>query len=99
MGLAFLDTMIQVAKEPAIRKTYEMRRGALKASMIIETSVRAYSDRFGQTPLHLDELVEAGLLVSLPADPYGGEFYLDEVGKVRTTSKFADSNRQKGTDK
>ena len=39
------------------------------------------------------------LLVSLPADPYGGEFYFDEAGKVRTTSKFADSNRQKGTDK
>ncbi len=99
LGLAFLDTMIQVAKEPAIRKTYEMRRGALEASMTIETAVRAFSDRFGQTPLHLDELVEAGLLVSLPADPYGGEFYFDEAGKVRTTSKFADSNRQKGTDK
>lgn len=98
LGLAFLETMIQRAKNPAIRKTYELRRDALKASMIIEAATRKYSDRFGRKPLHLEELIEAHLLNALPADPYGGEFYLDETGKVRTTSKFAELNPQHGTE-
>jgi len=40
-------------------------------------------------PASINELVTAGFLKSVPKDPYGGEFYLTDKGKVESTSKFA----------
>jgi hypothetical protein len=34
-------------------------------------------------------MIRAGIIQALPEDPYGGEFYLDEHGKVRSSSKLA----------
>lgn len=89
LGLVFLEAMIAQSKDKAVRQTYELRRDALLAVQQIETALAAYRQRNGRSPGELQELVKAGLLDALPADPYGGEFYLDPEGKVRTTSKLA----------
>jgi tetratricopeptide (TPR) repeat protein len=89
LGLAFLDTMIHSAKDKVVRQSYEMRRDALKAVLAITEAIEVYRTRFGQPLSDLSRLVHLGLLPELPVDPYGGTFYLDEQGKVRTTSKFA----------
>jgi hypothetical protein len=81
--------MIRSAKDKGVRQTYEMRRDALKAVLAIEGALEVYQARFGQYPSDLSRLVQTGLLPELPDDPYGGMFYLDEQGKVRTSSKFA----------
>jgi tetratricopeptide (TPR) repeat protein len=88
-GLAFLETMIRDSKDQAIRKSYEMRRDALLAVITIEQAIGAYRSSSGTIPDNLSALVRSGLLPELPHDPYGGSFYLDARGKVRTTSKFA----------
>lgn len=88
-GLAFLETMIKTAKNPAVRSHYEIRRNALLAVMTIEKAVRAYSDKFQQPPDDLEQLIKMGFLDDVPKDPYGGSFFLDEYGKVRSTSKLA----------
>lgn len=93
-GLKFLDAMIQGAKSQSVKKTYEMRKQALISVLQIEKALTSYRNRFGRLPVELTELVQSGLLVKLPADPYGGTFFLDEQGKVRTSSKFvAPTNR------
>ena len=89
LGLAFLETMILGAKDKTVRQSYEMRRDALKAVMAITEALEEYRIRFGHPPSDLSRLVQFGLLTELPVDPYGGTFYLDEQGKVRTTSKFS----------
>lgn len=89
LGLKFLDTEIRQAKDPAIKKTFVMRRDALLAVKKIEGAIQKYQGAFGHSPPNLQSLVSAGLLAAVPADPYGGEFYLDEAGKVRSSSKFA----------
>ena len=89
LGLAFLETMIKNAKSEAVKKTYMQRRDALQAVVLLEGAIGRYRSRFGKDPLTLDELTKAGVLESLPEDPYGGSFYIDEAGKVRTSSKFA----------
>lgn len=88
-GLLFLETMIVQAKNHAVRQTYELRRDALLAIQELESAVADYRRRNGHPPEHLDNLVKAGLLAAVPVDPYGGTFYLDEGGKIRTTSKLA----------
>jgi tetratricopeptide (TPR) repeat protein len=89
LGLSFLDVMIEKTRDPQVRELYRMRRQALLAARELEDAVAEFRRRFGVTPKQLQELVTAGLIDALPADPYGGRFYLDPEGRVRTTSKFA----------
>ena len=65
-----------------------MRRriGALRGIWVLEQAVEAYRGRFGFAPADLSELVKRGVLGELPTDPYGGVFYLNDQGKVWTTS-------------
>lgn len=88
LGLAFLDTMIRTAKDKAVRKSYELRRDALLATTVIERARDAYKTSFGKLPKEPEALIGAGILPALPADPYGGRFFFDEHGRVRTTSKL-----------
>lgn len=89
LGLAFLETMIKGASDPKTRLIYEKRRDALLTIRGLQEAVVNYRDRFGKTPERIQDLVISDLLPELPIDPYGGTFYLDELGRVRTTSKFA----------
>ncbi|OGR31004.1 MAG: hypothetical protein A2091_06585 [Desulfuromonadales bacterium GWD2_61_12] len=89
LGLAFLETMIQSSRDKAVRKAYEIRREALQAVQSLEAAVADYRLRFGTLPPTLAALVKAKILSKIPVDPYGGTFFLDAGGKVRTTSRFA----------
>lgn len=89
LGLAYLDTMIKGAADRKTRLIYEKRRDALQATQLIDEAVTRYRGSFGNNPVELTDLVEQGSIEKLPVDPYGGTFYLDEQGRVRTTSKFA----------
>ncbi len=88
LGLAFLETMIRTAKDKAVRKSYELRRDALLATQIIAEARDIYRTKYGKLPSSPIELLQKGVLITLPEDPYGGSFYFDERGKVRTTSKL-----------
>lgn len=89
LGMVFLNAMIEQAKDEIVRQTYRLRRDALLAVMTLEQKTAEFKERYGRDIDALEELVAAGLLDALPADPYGGEFYLDATGRIRTTSKFA----------
>jgi tetratricopeptide (TPR) repeat protein len=88
-GLAFLNSMIDQSKDKAVRETYLLRRTALQAVDALETAAAAFRKRFARQPADLEELVASGIVGEIPRDPYGGRFYLDEKGRVRTSSKFA----------
>jgi hypothetical protein len=50
----------------------------------------------GNMPEDLHVLRKGGYLAALPIDPYGGTFFIDTAGKVRSTSKFAPDVAEKG---
>jgi hypothetical protein len=56
---------------------------------MIEQARDHYAEEQGRLPENIDDLLNKGYLETEPIDLYGGEFYLDENGQVRTTSKFA----------
>jgi hypothetical protein len=89
IGIDFLEMMEKGAKDEQIRRLYRLRRTALQAASSIQDAVNQFKEQNGRLPGRLDELVESGFLKRLPEDPYGGRFYLDNSGTVRTTSKFA----------
>lgn len=88
LAIAYLSTMIRSAKSAAIRKSFETRLKALKEVKRVEQSLARYRAEQGGVPTLVD-LVRRGYLDPPPIDPYGGTFYLDDNGMVRTTSKFA----------
>ncbi len=90
LGIIFLDTMTRGARDPQVKNVYKLRREALDAVKIIEQALDSYRLKTGERmPGSLEELVTIGILNALPADPYGGTFYLDDKGKVRSTSRFS----------
>lgn len=88
LGVLFLDTMVKEARDSKVRKSYQLRLDALKAVNQLDNAVKRYAMEFGAFPKGLEQLVSAGIIQSVPSDPYGGIFYLDEHGKVHTTSGF-----------
>lgn len=89
LGIKFIEMMEKSAKDEQTRKLYRMRKAALQAVTSIQSAVVLFREMNGRLPERLEELVEHGNLERLPEDPYGGRFYLDNLGTVRTTSKFA----------
>ena len=89
IGIEFLEMMEKGAKDEQVRKLYRLRRTALQAASTIQSAVSQFKGQNGRLPRRLGELLEHGLMQRLPEDPYGGRFYLDDSGTVRTTSKFA----------
>jgi len=89
MGIAFLKDMIARSRDRQEKQLYELRLKALQALQEIATAVQKYRKDQGRRPADVGKLVSGGYLGRIPQDPYGGTFYLDEKGRVKTTSKLA----------
>jgi tetratricopeptide (TPR) repeat protein len=99
LAIAYLEELIPTARNAAIKKQLITRAEALERILQIEEAINTFRESLKRTPENLEELVKEGFLVSIPEDPYGGIFYLDERGKVRTTSKLALGKRNRGANK
>jgi len=88
-ALVFLDVMIEEATDENVRLMYRLRRDALKAILFLESKLEEFKEKTGREAVSLLELLRTGFVPEIPEDPYGGKFYIDDNGKVRTTSKLA----------
>jgi len=95
MAINYLATMIKNSHNEAMRKTFAMRHAALLEVRRIELARDRYQERFGRLPGSLDDLYAQDLLLEPATDPYGGKFYLEESGTVRSTSKFSNDIGEK----
>lgn len=93
LGIDYLNTMIKIARKEDVKKQYELRLKALKAIYEIEQALELYKRKYMDIPT-IEKLVELKYLKNLPVDPYGGNFYIDNNGRVRTTSKMAFLNQK-----
>lgn len=89
LGILFLETMEKGAKDKKLKRVYSLRKQALAAAQSLSAAVNSFKAISGRAPVNLQEMISAGVIASIPDDPYGGKFYLDENGMVRSTSKFA----------
>jgi tetratricopeptide (TPR) repeat protein len=89
LGIIFLAAMEKGAKDRQIRDVYALRKKALLAVKTLEKAVEEFRSSHRRLPGDLSELVSAGILRSLPVDPYGGNFFVEADGRIRSTSKFA----------
>jgi competence protein ComGC len=56
---------------------------------LIEQARDSFKADHHKLPDSVETLFSSGYLKEIPKDPYGGKFYIDSDGKVKTTSKFA----------
>jgi tetratricopeptide (TPR) repeat protein len=89
LAVAYLSTMLKTARDETARKSFKVRLLAFQEVLRIEHACEEFVQNKGRMPKSLAELEAAGLLADEPVDPYGGHFYLENDGKVNTTSKFA----------
>ncbi len=89
MAIDYLTIMERGAQNPAIKKSFKIRLQAIKDVRRIELARDQYIHAQGVAPTKLDDLIDCGYLSNIPVDPYGGKFYLDLNGNVRSSSKFA----------
>lgn len=89
LALSYMTAMELSATNPAIKKSFQVRIAAFRQVKEIETALKDYlRDFHGEKPT-IDILLDKGYLKEPPVDPYGGEFFIDPTGQVRSTSKFA----------
>jgi tetratricopeptide (TPR) repeat protein len=99
LALAYLKELIPTARNEAIKKQLIIRAQALEKILQLEEAITDFRSRFHRAPENLQELIGVGILHHIPEDPYGGTFYLDKQGKVRTTSKLAFGKESGGVHK
>ena len=89
LGIAYLKFLIKNTRNKAYKKIYLTRLKALEALNYLQKGVDKYKKIYGKLPKSIDELLRRGIISYIPEDPYGGKFYIDKNGKVKTTSKLA----------
>jgi len=91
IGLLLIDNILENVVDDKLRAVYEERRQLLQLEVELR-ALQAYIDRFnelnGRQPDSLEELVQTGLLETLPSsDPLGGSYFINSDGKASTTSE------------
>jgi tetratricopeptide (TPR) repeat protein len=89
MAISYLKEMIRGAGNEAVKNSLQRRLNAFLAVRAIERAKELFRETFHRNPVSVEELLHKGCLKELPFDPYGGTFYIDKEGMVRSTSKFA----------
>ena len=89
MAISYLTLMVKNAGNDAVKKALETRLNAFLSVRTIEQAVDVFAKKFHRRPKTIEDLMRNKILAEVPQDPYGGTFYIDEKGKVRSTSKFS----------
>lgn len=85
-AIIFLEGILKTTKDLSMRKDYDIRLEALKKMYDLEKAVVIYKERIGVYPEKIGDLIEKRIIDRIPGDPYGGEFYINKDGSVKTTS-------------
>jgi len=88
-AIVFLTAFLKNERDAKIRGKYAIRLEALKRMLFIERAVARYKNKTKKPPRNLQALVQSGIISEIPEDPYGGKFYLNRDGSIKTTSKLA----------
>lgn len=91
-AIALLEEILKTTEDPSFKEEIERRLKALRDILYLKRAVKVYSAKFGRLPVSLEDLVRAGIIDSIPVEPYGGHYYLDEIGDVKSTTQL----REKG---
>ncbi len=84
VGLAIrvVEAMAQQSKRKDFRNYLEQRVTRLRTLQGLRAAAARYQQRFDKPPVSLQQLVDAGIIKSLPKDPFGFGFWIDGKGRL-----------------
>lgn len=88
-AIEFLKGMLSITTNKKIKEGLKQK---LKVALIeksirpVEEAVKRFKERYGRYPRNLDELKDKGLMSSIPRDPFGGYLYIDNDGRVYSST-------------
>jgi tetratricopeptide (TPR) repeat protein len=89
-AVRFLEEMRATAADEQTAASIEeqLRVAVLQRNFaVLDAAVERFRETQGRLPGVLEELVWTGILAALPADPYGGAYYVDPTGRVHSSAK------------
>ncbi|RKY99850.1 MAG: hypothetical protein DRQ10_05390 [Candidatus Hydrothermota bacterium] len=82
-AINFLEGLLATIKDERTRKPILKRLKALRDIYMLESAVRVFKSKFNRLPRSIIELKMYGLIDSIPTEPYGGYYYIDQkTGRV-----------------
>lgn len=85
----YLEQILSEARDPETRTAVEaqLKQAILERDAArVDEAAERWRERYVVGPLVIGQLVSEGLVDRIPADPFGGELYVDEEGRVRSTA-------------
>jgi tetratricopeptide (TPR) repeat protein len=86
-SIQFLEEMLQRTDDEMTKQRFRKRIEALRGILLLEQAVANYQKRYHVKPRSFEVLIVKGLIQKVPEDPYGGKFYLDPSGSVKSTTE------------
>jgi tetratricopeptide (TPR) repeat protein len=86
-SIQFLEEMLQRTDDELTKQRFRKRIVALRGILLLEQAVAQYQKRYHEKPKSFELLVAKGIIQNVPQDPYGGKFYLDPSGNVKSTTE------------
>jgi hypothetical protein len=93
-GVRLLQELLDETTDPKRQEFLKMRLRSLKILHFLDINVQRYKQRYNEMPETLEDLVDRNIIKSIPPDPYGGTYYINERGRVYTTSKLVRTSEQ-----
>jgi hypothetical protein len=90
IAIDFLEKILDEDLDFQQRQEFQKRLSTLRIIVLLEKAVARYEEVNGKKLVSLTALVDEGVVKSIPMDPYGGKFYLDSNGEVKTSSDLRD---------
>lgn len=82
LAIRVVDAMAQQSKRKDFRAYLEQRVARLQSLKQLRVAARRYQERFGRPLIKLRDLLDSGLVPSIPADPFGFGFDIDKQGQI-----------------
>lgn len=82
LAIRIVEGMAQQAKRKDFRAYLEQRVVRLRTLKTLRQAALLYQQRFGRSLVKLTDLVDSGLVGSIPADPFGFGFDVDKRGQI-----------------
>jgi tetratricopeptide (TPR) repeat protein len=87
-AIAYLESVLPEARDDESRKALlrQLAQARLERdALAVEEAVASWRTRTGVRPVAIATLVADGFLAAVPRDPFGGDYYLDGDGRLRST--------------
>ena len=88
-AVSFLEQSLAEAEDPDTRKAVRSQLQQARVEQAVarlDEAVDAWRGRYLTGPLAIQQLVEEGLVEAIPRDPAGGELYIGDDGRVRSSA-------------